>query len=260
MRPPLIVSLTEPGRALAGRLCAALGGRHLHRPQPFGPTVQQAFGAGEPLVLIVAAGIAVRTLAPVLSGKHSDPPVLVLDEMGRFVIPLLSGHEGGANDWAQRVAAELSAQCVITSARQYCDPVLVAGMGCERGCPAPVLERLLEETLAAHGLSPSSLAALASIELKHDEAGLIALAAQHGLPFVCYPAPTLAQYHDRLHTPSPVVFAETGCYGVAEGAALAHAEALTGAAAELIVPKHKNAQATVAIARAYGSDRVETTA
>ena len=81
------------------------------------------FVHGEPLIFICATGIVVRTLAPVIRDKYQDPPVLVLDEQGQYVIPLLSGHEGGANHWAAEVAQLLSARPVITTAKPYLQPV-----------------------------------------------------------------------------------------------------------------------------------------
>ena len=99
---------------------------------PFAERVQQAFRDGDALVMICATGIVVRTLAPVIVSKHSDPPVLVLDEAGRYVVPLLSGHEGGANELARQLAQLLGAELVITSASPYLQPVYCAGMGCER--------------------------------------------------------------------------------------------------------------------------------
>ncbi len=115
-----IISLTARGEQLAQRLAAKWPTATLrHKPKPFQPEVQRAFQAGEALLLICATGIAVRTLAPVLQDKYRDPPVLVLDENGQFVIPLLSGHEGGANQLAAEVAEFLGAQRVITTAQSY---------------------------------------------------------------------------------------------------------------------------------------------
>lgn len=255
MQPVTVVSLTEPGRALARRLLPLLSAaEHLHCPQPFQDSVRECFLAGQRLILICATGIAMRTLAPVLRDKYRDPAVLVMDEHGRFVVPLLSGHEGGANDWARQLSEQLGAQCVITGAQRYTHPLLVAGIGCARDCPLPPLLELLEKTLASHGLASGDLAALASIDLKQDEAGLLALAGRLELPITFYPAAVLRDYGERLSRKSEIVLRETGCYGVAEAAALAHAERLiTGQKAELIISKHKNALATVAVARTYGN-------
>ena len=72
------------------------------------------FAAGNALLFIGACGIAVRSIAPHVKDKLSDVPVLVADEAGQFVIPLLAGHYGGAN----RLAGELSR----ASVRLPCSP------------------------------------------------------------------------------------------------------------------------------------------
>jgi cobalt-precorrin 5A hydrolase len=67
-------------------------------------------------VLVCAAGMAIRCFAPLMQGKDKDPAVVVLDQHGKYAVSLLSGHLGGANDLATRVAQELGGQAVITTA------------------------------------------------------------------------------------------------------------------------------------------------
>ena len=74
------------------------------------------FSWADTLIFVGAAGIAVRSIAPYVKDKRTDPAVLCVDELGKFVIPLLSGHIGGANALAERLAAQLHATSVITTA------------------------------------------------------------------------------------------------------------------------------------------------
>lgn len=77
---------------------------------------ESIFSASDALLFFCASGIAVRMAAPFLKDKTSDPAILVIGEDGRFVISLVSGHLGGANRYALRIAELLHAQPVITTA------------------------------------------------------------------------------------------------------------------------------------------------
>jgi cobalt-precorrin 5A hydrolase/precorrin-3B C17-methyltransferase len=78
--------------------------------------VEKAWEQAEALLFVMASGIAVRTIAPLLQDKKSDPAVVVIDESGRYAVSLLSGHLGGANEKAREIAAFLGGEAVITTA------------------------------------------------------------------------------------------------------------------------------------------------
>ena len=79
------------------------------------------FKTDDGLIFVGACGIAVRSIAPYVVSKKSDPAVLVVDECGKFVISLLSGHLGGANALALKTAEILGAEPVVTTATDLHD-------------------------------------------------------------------------------------------------------------------------------------------
>ncbi|WP_223513152.1 cobalamin biosynthesis protein [Pseudomonas sp. GL-B-19] len=129
-------------------------------------------------------------------------------------------------------------------------PTLVVGLGCQRGCPVSTLRALLDQALQAHQIGLHEIKALASIDLKRDELGLIELAAQLALPLTFFSSEQLAGYHPKLTHHSEIAFERTGCYGVAESAALALAEQLAQVPVKLLISRQKYAQATLALAGA----------
>ncbi|HEY8595015.1 MAG TPA: precorrin-3B C(17)-methyltransferase [Devosiaceae bacterium] len=118
---------------------------------------------------------------------------------------------------------------------------LVAGIGCERGTDPDEVIGLVEATLAEASLSPRSLAAIASIDVKADEPALHVAAQHFGVPLRLFTGAELAEETPRLANPSPIVLAEVGTPGVAEAAALK--------AGELLVEKRKSRRATCAIGK-----------
>ena len=293
------------------------------------------------LILVMATGVAVRAIAPLLGQKTTDPAVVCLDEAGRSVIPLLGGHAAGANELARRIAELTGGHAAITTASDiqekpaldllgkaqgwriepasaltrataalvndepvgvyldpelgeaqaqaanwqadnivpvatlgellseeyaaglvvshralgedmaallhksvlYRPPVLVAGIGCRRGVPAEELRAALETTLADAGLARDSLAALASAELKADEAGLQALADSLGLPLRIVS-------HQRLAALDPAQFSVSAATARFDLPGVAEPCALLASEGELIVPKRSFARCTVAVALA----------
>ncbi|RJQ29442.1 MAG: cobalamin biosynthesis protein CbiG [Peptococcaceae bacterium] len=135
MRKIAVVAITAPGSLLGERVAAGLAGipdtaatlfvparfadRHrTARPFdcPLPDLCRVLFQDYRGLVMIMALGIVFRLLAPLLNDKRTDPAVVVLDEKGQFVISVLSGHLGGANDLARYLAGYLGTRAVITTA------------------------------------------------------------------------------------------------------------------------------------------------
>ncbi len=128
-------------------------------------------------------------------------------------------------------------------------PVLAIGIGCERGTTSGEIIELITETLDDAGLAANSVSCIVSLDLKANEDGVHAAAECLGVPARFFSAGTLEGETSRLANPSEVVFAEVGCHGVAEGAALA----AVGATGDLVVTKRKSKRATCAIGRAQAA-------
>lgn len=292
------LAFTEKGMALAHRLARALPGS-VSRCGAGGVRLAEwtstQFAQADALIFVGAAGIAVRAIAPHCKSKATDPAVVVLDECGRFAVPLLSGHLGGANALARALAEACGAIPVITTATdangvfavdewakaQGCavleperiklvsgallaghtvrlasdwpvqgtppagvDPartpaeadfaltlspagdalhlvprIGVLGIGCRRGTCAEQLEAAFADFCARHSLAPACIAAAASIDLKADEAGLLAFCRAHGWPITFYSAEQLRALSGPF-TPSPFVQSVTGVDNVCERAAV----------------------------------------
>ncbi len=121
-----IISFTENGRRLSEHIAKAL-----HEQEQTGDALYAEISSGEmpvgewakiqmkeknALLFIGACGIAVRAVAPYLTDKLHDSPVLVMDERGKYVIPILAGHVGGANEIARYLGEITGAEPVITTA------------------------------------------------------------------------------------------------------------------------------------------------
>lgn len=250
---PPVLSIAEDGSSVV----PLLGGHH---------------GANElakQLAVTLKSHAAITTAGDLRFGLALDnPPAgweLVNPENAKPVMAALLGGEEvrlqgrylNAAKWLMESNLPLDddGECVISIAeleREYLPLELmfhpkrhVIGIGCERDTdPAEVIQ-LVEKTLADNGIPKSCIAGIASIDLKADEAALHACARYLNVPARYFSAAVLEEETPRLVHPSDVVFAEVGCHGVSEGAALAS----VGHDGELIVPKFKSKRATVAISR-----------
>jgi cobalt-precorrin 5A hydrolase / cobalt-factor III methyltransferase / precorrin-3B C17-methyltransferase len=128
----------------------------------------------------------------------------------------------------------------------------VLGVGCERHAEPDELVGLIKTVLADNNLSPFCIAGVYSINLKSDERAVHAAAAHFGLTPRFFTAEELEAQALRLETPSDIVFAEVGCHGVSEGAALTAA----GPDGKLVVSKQKSKRATVAVGHKPADDEL----
>lgn len=130
------LAFTEKGHHLAIKLAEALGGQveRCSEGCSLSEWTKQAFSEVDGLVFVGAVGIAVRAIAPFLRSKALDPAVVVVEEGGNFVIPILSGHLGGANGLARRIGAVCGAVPVITTATDVNGVFAVDTWAKRQGC------------------------------------------------------------------------------------------------------------------------------
>lgn len=115
-----VLAFSDRGMELAERLKCGLSEHEVNpeRCESGGlyTWAEAHFAAQDALIFVSSCGIAVRAIAPLVRSKCADPAVVVVDETGRFAVSLLSGHLGGANALADRIAQVLGAVSVVTTA------------------------------------------------------------------------------------------------------------------------------------------------
>lgn len=248
---PAVVALAEDGSSAV----PLLGGHH--GANRLAQRIAQALGGQA----------AITTAGDLRTGPALDdpPPGWVLDNPDRVkpvAAALLAGDpvaltvEAGDASWLDpaRFTAAGAESVLVTERAVQQDtgalvlhpPVLAVGVGAERGVPAEEGAEAVRRVLIENGLAAASVAAIGSIDIKADEPAVLAAADSLGLDPRFLTAEDLEAQAPRLANPSDIVFKETGCHGVSEGAALA----LAGPDAELIVPKVRLGRVTVAIAKA----------
>lgn len=240
-----ILAITKNGRKIAQKLnhhFKGSGSYFLHRPGSLKKKVEEIFDQVDGLIFIMSLGIVIRMIAPHLKNKYVDPAVVVVDEEERFSISALSGHEGGANLLALRVASVLDAEPVITTATETRKKI-IAGVGCQRGTSKEEIIEAIDHALNQARCSREMVRYIATIDLKKDEPGLKEACLELGIPLRWISFDVIKRYGGDYHR-SSFVKEKIGVEGVSEPCAL-----LGGRRTSLIVPKIKRGKVCVALAR-----------
>lgn len=203
------LAFTEKGLALAQKLAAARPGS-VARCGRGGPgladwTAEQ-FAQADALVFVGAVGIAVRAIAPHCRSKASDPAVVVVDECGRFAVPVLSGHLGGANALARQLAAACGAVPVITTATDANGLFAVDSWAKRQGCTVLETARIKHVSAALLAGQPVSFWSAFPIAGQAPE-GVVPTPAQEAADF----ALTLTPAGQALHLIPHIGVLGIGC-------------------------------------------------
>ena len=207
-----------------------------------GDQVGELFSRYEGFIFIMASGIVVRTIAPHITDKYTDPAVVVVDDMGRFVISLLSGHEGGANNLAHNVANILHTDAVITTGTEAQKDIII-GIGCNRGIGSDEVKEAINSALVSAGVSIDRVRLVGTVDLKADETGLLRALDELGIPLRVVSRSEIDTCA-KDYSKSDFVIEKIGVGGVAEPAAL-----ISGRKTKLIQKRQKYPGITVAIAQ-----------
>lgn len=248
------ITLSREGGALYPAIQAGIGDARLFVHRSAGPLpgatafdkishlTAELFPLVDGLIFAAPCGVVVRSVAGCLRGKTKDPAVVALDVRARWCISLVSGHEGGANDLAVRVANLVGAEPVITTTTEARKDIVV-GVGCRRGAASSPIVDAVRRALSLAGASLESVRLLASADVKAQEPGLIEAARALGVPLRFVPSGEILS-SERAFSRSEFVKRKVGVPAVAEPCAL-----LAGRRTRLLLPKTIFNGVTVAVAR-----------
>lgn len=194
------------------------------------------------LVFVMASGIVVRVIAPHIKDKYTDPAIVAVDDVGRFVISLLSGHEGGANILTHKIAAILRTDAVITTGTEAQKDIII-GIGCKKGIPSENVKESILHAIQKANIKFEQIRLLSTIDIKSNEQGLIQASEELGLPLRIVSRQEIATCV-KSHSKSEFVNEKIGVWGVCEPAAL-----IAGRKTKLILKKQKYPGVTIAVAR-----------
>ncbi|MFQ3355547.1 MAG: cobalt-precorrin 5A hydrolase/precorrin-3B C17-methyltransferase [Paracoccaceae bacterium] len=165
----------------------------------------------------------------------------------------ITGEEAENASWlsALPIGDELEILCTTKKTSSENNPQVIfypkkfsLGVGCSRNCPPVELSNLVHKLLDMHDVNPNAIHSINTLDLKADEVAVLNLSRELTIPVQLFNSDELELETSRLANPSEVVFAEVGCHGVSEAAALAQ----VGKGGRLFAPKIKSANATCALA------------
>jgi len=249
-----LITLSEPGARIIRRLKTVMpdASCFFHRSVPalhegvrFDAIVdltQEIFKFFSGLIYVAPCGVVVRAIAGCLFHKTVDPAVVCVDAGGRFAVSLLSGHEGGANDLAVRVANILGAEPVISTTTEAVK-ALTVGVGCRKGATSEAIIAAVTQALEKTGASLDQVRYLASADIKAKEMGLLEASRKLGIPLRLIPSDEIRTQANRFHA-SEFVQQKVSLPAVAEPAAL-----LAARRSKLILPRTIINQISVAVSR-----------
>ncbi|MCF6150345.1 MAG: cobalamin biosynthesis protein CbiG [Candidatus Kuenenia sp.] len=210
--------------------------------EPLHQLVGRIFNDYDGLIFVMATGIVIRVIAPYLRDKYTDPAVVVIDDVGRYVISLLSGHEGGANLLAYKVAGILHTNAVITTGTEACKDIIV-GIGCKKGITSGEVINAIKDALDKVNQRIGNVRLLSTVEIKAREPGLLQASVELGIPLNVVSLPEIDTCV-KEYSKSNFVKEKIGVWGVCEPVAL-----IAGRKTQLILRKQKYPGITIAIAR-----------
>lgn len=247
------ITLSSEGAALFPAIQSGIPGVRLYAHRALPPIAgavcldqivqltAELFHQSDAMIYAAPCGVVVRSLGALPSHKTTDPAVVVVDVLARWAISLLSGHEGGANELAIRIANLTGAEPITTTTEARKD--VIAGIGCRRGTPSSAINDAVLKALDQSGASLNDVRLLASADVKANEPGLLEAARSLGLPLRIISSDEI-RASTRAFTRSGFVQRNVGLPAVAEPCAL-----LAGRRTHLFLPKSIFNQVTVALAR-----------
>ena len=247
-----IIAFTKAGCALAKKLAdgLGLGSGSVCGPARFADELgidaygsldawtQAHFTTDDALIFVGASGIAVRAIAPHVRDKFSDPAVVSVDEAGRFVVPLLSGHVGGANELARDIAVITGGQAAVSTATDVNGLFAVDEWAARHGFA--ILERSIAKEISAALLDGRPVGFKSDFELDEKPSGVTEGAADIG--FVVSLDDSAMPFPRTLHLVPRVATVGVGCRKGTDPSALEQA------VADALAEANVSAKAVTAIA------------